>query len=194
MRELRVLAFVTLDGVMQSPSAPEEDPSGGFAQGGWAAPYWEDVMPHVERMAMAQPYDILFGRKTYDIFASHWPNAPKSNVADLLNSARKYVATQRGDTLDWQNTQALRGDVAANVQSLKSGEGPRLQVHGSAKLIQTLQAADLIDVFLVWTFPVVVGAGKRLFGPDVKPRHYALHSGETLDNGVSFQALKRTGS
>ncbi|WP_299609719.1 dihydrofolate reductase family protein [uncultured Tateyamaria sp.] len=191
MRELGVLAFVTVDGVMQSPSAPGEDPSGGFTEGGWAAPYWDGVMPHVERTAMASPYDILFGRKTYDIFAGHWPNAPKSDVADLLNSARKYVATARGDALTWENSRALADDVVSAVQRLKSEDGPRLQIHGSAALIQTLLATDLIDVFQIWTFPVVVGAGKRLFEAGVTPRRYALQSVEALEIGVVHQVLRR---
>ncbi len=191
MRELAVLSFVTLDGVMQSPSMPEEDPSGGFTQGGWAAPYWKGVMPHVERVAMSEPYDILFGRKTYDIFAGHWPNAPRSDLGDRLNAARKHVATSQTPPLSWENSQVLSGELAKEVQELKDQDGPLLQVHGSSALIQTLQAHDLIDEFRIWTFPVVVGAGKRLFEGTAAPRTYALTRAETLENGVTHQCLRR---
>lgn len=146
-RELAVLSFVTLDGVMQSPSMLEEDPSGGFTQDGWAAPYWEGVMSHVERIAMSEPYDILFGHKTYDIFAGHWPNARRSDLGDQLNAARKYAATSQTAPLSWENSHALDGDVAKAVQELKDQDGPLLQVHGSSALIQTLQAHDLTTNF-----------------------------------------------
>ncbi len=192
MRELAVITFVTLDGVMQSPSMPEEDPSGGFTQGGWAAPYWEGVMPHVERVAMSEPYDILFGRKTYDIFAGHWPNAPRSDLGDRLNAARKYVATSQTPPLSWENSHSLSGDVAEAVQELKDQDGPLLQVHGSSALIQTLQAHDLIDEFRIWTFPVVVGTGKRLFEGTALPRAYAMIRTESLGEGVTHQCLRRT--
>ncbi len=191
MRELAVLSFVTLDGVMQSPSMPEEDRSGGFTQGGWAAPYWEAVMAHVERVAMSKPYHILFGRKTYDIFARHWPNAPRSDLGDRLNAARKYVATSRPAQLSWENAHALKGDTVEAVKELKARDGPLLQVHGSAALIQTLQAQNLIDEFRIWTFPVVVGAGKRLFEGTASPQSYALAGAEALDNGVTHQRLRR---
>lgn len=191
MRELAVLSFVTLDGVMQSPSMPEEDPSGGFTQGGWAAPYWDGVMPHVERVAMSKPYDILFGRKTYDIFSGHWPNAPRSELGDRLNAAQKYVATSQSAPLSWEVTHALKGDTVEAVKKLKTEDGPLLQVHGSAALIQTLQAHDLIDEFRIWTFPVVIGAGKRLFEGTASPRSYALAGAEALDNGVTHQRLRR---
>ncbi|WP_425659873.1 dihydrofolate reductase family protein [Roseobacter sp. EG26] len=191
MRELAVLSFVTLDGVMQSPSMPEEDSSGGFGEGGWATPYWDIVMPHVARIAMSQPYDILFGRRTYDIFADHWPNAPKSIQSDRLNAARKYVVTSQPGPLKWENSYALTGDIAEAVEELKAQNGPLLQVHGSARLIQALQANDLIDEFRVWTFPVVVGAGKRLFESSVTPRHYVLKRSEALENGVTHHILGR---
>ncbi|WP_411891836.1 dihydrofolate reductase family protein [Yoonia sp. SDW83-1] len=191
MRELAVLSFVTLDGVMQSPSMPEEDPSGGFMQGGWAAPYWEGVMPHVEHVAMSEPYDILFGRKTYDIFAGHWPNAPRSDLGDRLNAARKHVATSQTQSLGWENSHVLNDDVAKAVQELKNEGGPLLQVHGSSALIQTLQAHDLIDEFRIWTFPVVVGEGKRLFEGTASPCTYALARAEALENGVTHNCFRR---
>ncbi len=191
MRKLAVLSFVTLDGVMQSPSAPEEDPSGGFKQGGWAVPYWEGVMGHVQANAMATQYDILFGRRTYDIFAGHWPNAPKSDVSDLLNAAKKHVVTSRPEALDWENSHRVPGDNMAAVRDLKQMEGPLLQVHGSAALIQSLMADSLIDEFRLWIFPVVVGAGKRLFGSGTRPGPLTRKRLEPLDNGVTHQVLAR---
>lgn len=167
MRDLAVLSFVTLDGVMQSPSSPEEDPSGGFKNGGWAAPYWEAVMPHVAKIALSAPYDIMFGRKTYDIFASHWPSAPRDLVSDRLNSARKYVVTSNHQGLDWENSRQVTGQFSESLRDIKSQEGPTIQVHGSSNLIQSLSAEALIDEYRIWTFPVVVGKGKRLFEPNV---------------------------
>ncbi len=191
MRKLAVLSFVTLDGVMQSPSAPEEDPSGGFTQGGWAAPYWDGVMGHVEQTAMMRPYDILFGRVTYDLFASHWPDAPKSETRDLLNAARKHVATSRPGPLGWENAHVLEGEATGAVRALKANDGPLLQVHGSATLIQSLLSAGLIDEFRLWIFPVVVGEGKRLFGTGTQPRHLRRHRIELLENGVTHCTLHR---
>ncbi|RBW61125.1 dihydrofolate reductase family protein [Ruegeria sp. A3M17] len=187
MRQLAVLTFVTLDGVMQSPSMPEEDPSGGFAHGGWAAPYWEGVMDQVERHAMSEPYDMVFGRKTYDIFAGHWPNAPKSALSDRINKARKYVVTSQPDSLNWQNSQPISGDVAGAVSTLKAQDGPLLQVHGSSRLIQTLLTHNVIDEFRLWVFPVVVGDGKRLFEKDSPLRQLNLTRFEHCGNGVTMQ-------
>ncbi|MEL6464803.1 MAG: dihydrofolate reductase family protein [Pseudomonadota bacterium] len=192
MRQLAILTFVSVDGIMQSPSAPEEDPSDGFALGGWAAPYWDETMPHVMQNAMAQPYDILFGRKTYNLFAGHWPNAPKSDVGDMLNTARKHVVTSSADALHWQNAQVVSGDVVQEVSALKSTDGPLLQVHGSQQLIQTLHAADLIDTYRLWVFPVILGSGKRLFEPTKTSRSLRLHHCEALENGVVHQVY-RTG-
>ncbi|WP_299954137.1 dihydrofolate reductase family protein [uncultured Roseobacter sp.] len=190
MRDLAILTFVTLDGVMQSPSMAEEDPDNGFAQGGWAAPFWEETMPRVAATAMAAPYDILFGRKTYEIFAGHWPNAPKSDQSDQLNQAQKHVVTSRPDSLTWQNSHPITGNVVEAIRELKRQDGPLLQVHGSAHLIQTLLANDLIDEFRLWTFPVVVGTGKRLFGTGTKPVVLAHVRSETLGNGVVGQTLR----
>ncbi|WP_104403009.1 dihydrofolate reductase family protein [Vibrio penaeicida] len=186
MRNLAVLAFVTLDGVMQSPSMPEEDPSGGFKHGGWAKPYWEGVMNQVERYAMSKPYDMVFGRNTYDIFARHWPNAPKSTLSDRMNAARKYVVTSDPKELSWANSHAVTGDIAAEIQALKGQSGPLLQVHGSASLIQTLLKHDLIDELRLWVFPVVVGGGKRLFEHCNASHQFELTKFDSCDNGVTM--------
>lgn len=191
MRELAILVFVTLDGVMQAPSSPEEDPSGSFKQGGWAAPYWEGVMPHVEQTAMSEHYDILFGRKTYDLFAGHWPNAEKSKASERLNNATKYVATSKPIATEWQNSHAITGDLQDEIKGLKSNDGPLLQVHGSAHLIQSLIEHDLIDEFRIWTFPVLVGAGKRLFQGAHPPLELRLRAAESLANGVVSQVYRK---
>ncbi|MEM1130195.1 MAG: dihydrofolate reductase family protein [Pseudomonadota bacterium] len=184
MRDLAALSFITLDGVMQAPTSPDEDPSGGFRNGGWAAPYWDGVMPHVEATAMAAPYDILLGRKTYDLFAAHWPSAEASTISDRLNAARKHVATATPLSIPWKNSRALSGDLADAVRQLKAGEGPLLQIHGSAHLIGSLLRHDLIDEFRIWMFPVVVGGGKRLFEGKAPPASLRLTASHALPNGV----------
>ncbi len=162
MRELVVLMFQSIDGVVQSPMMPDEDPSGGFRHGGWAAPFWSGVMDQVGREAMSQPYDMVFGRKTYDAFAAHWPNVQDDPAADMMNAARKYVASRGAQKLEWANSKLLSGDIASEISALKEEEGPLLQVHGSADLVQSLLAHDLIDELRLWTFPVILGSGKRL--------------------------------
>ena len=187
MRQLAILTFVTLDGVMQSPTMPEEDPSEGFEHGGWAAPYWDGVIQQVERHAMSEPYDMVFGRKTYDIFAGHWPNAPKSALSDRINGARKYVVTSQPDSLRWENSHPINHDVVGEISSLKAQDGPLLQVHGSARLIRTLFAHNLIDEFRLWIFPVVVGSGKRLFENGSPPCQLKLTRIEHCGNGATMQ-------
>lgn len=191
MRELAILTFVTLDGVMQAPGLPDEDRSGGFANGGWAAPYWEEVMSQVGREAMAQPYDMLLGRKTYDLFAGHWPEVESSPVADMMNAATKHVVTSSPGALKWANSHAISGDVANSIANLKTQAGPLLQVHGSSELIQGLIANDLVDEFRLWTFPTVVGPGKRLFQQDSGKRNLRLVKSEACSNGVIMTIYRR---
>lgn len=186
-RELAILTFQTLDGVMQSPKLPDEDTSGGFTRGGWADPHWEPVMEQVGREAMAEPYDLLLGRKTYQLFAPHFSAA---GDAHPLNRARKYVATSSLRELDWENTVVVRGGIAEAVSRLKSGEGPLLQVHGSWQLIQALLAANLIDEFRIWTFPVFVGAGKRLFGESGAGRELQLVKADKTASGVTMSIYR----
>ena len=183
MRELIVPAFVTIDGVMQAPGGPDEDPTGGFAQGGWAVNHWDETMYGAMSEMLASPFDLLLGRKTYEIFAAHWPHVGEgqrderggtaSDVDDpaaaALNSARKYVASRTLDTVTWNNSVLLQGDAADTVAKLKAEEGPDMIVQGSSDLLQTLLAHDLVDEFRIWTFPVVVGPGKRLFGSGTTP-------------------------
>ena len=193
MRELAILSFMTLDGVMQSPTSAEEDPSGGFSAGGWGAPYWEEVMPQVYTEAMSEPYDLLFGRKTYDVFASHWPNVGGDDpVAARLNGGRKYVATRSSEhPLPWEESTRINGDVPAEIARIKAGDGPLIQVHGSAELIQALLAHDLIDEYRLWTFPVVVGGGKRLFAEGAVPQSLKLVRTGSTENGVVMSVYRR---
>ncbi|MCG8695074.1 MAG: dihydrofolate reductase family protein [Minwuiales bacterium] len=192
MRDLAILTFVTLDGVMQAPGMPDEDRSGGFEKGGWAAPYWEEVMQQVQREAMATPYDMLFGRKTYDLFAGHWPDAGDDPVSRMMNEARKYVVTSTLTELTWNNSEAITGDVAEKVTALKAEDGPLLQIHGSWELIQFLLAGDMVDEFRLWTFPVVVGAGKRLFGEGCPPVALKLQKSEACANGAVMNIYRRS--
>ncbi|WP_375571357.1 dihydrofolate reductase family protein [Ahrensia marina] len=184
MRDLAILTFQTLDGVMQAPMMPDEDRSGGFDKGGWAAPYFEEVMAQVGREAMAAPYDMLFGRKTYDQFAGHWSTVENDPAADRMNAARKYVVSNGSPSLSWTNSHLIHGDVAAEIKALKAQEGPLLQVHGSAELIQTLLSHQLIDEFRLWTFPAVVGAGKRVFETGAPLDSLRLIKSEACANGV----------
>jgi len=183
MRKLAALTFQTLDGVIQSPGTPEEDPSGGFRQGGWASSYWDKVMPQVKQEAMSEPYDILLGRKTYEIFAAYWPHVDENtSVAAILNNSKKYVVTSTLDKLEWKNSVRISGDIKKEISKLKEQEGPLLQIHGSGLLIQELK--DLIDEFRLWTFPIVVGKGKRLFEQDMPPSCFRLEKAEVLPCGV----------
>lgn len=185
MRKLAALTFQTLDGVMQAPSVPEEDVSNHFQHGGWAQEYWQEAMDQVVPEAMSDPYDLLLGAKTYDIFAPHFSNAPSDNpVATMLNQATKYVVTSRDEPLTWINSVKVSGDIVEEVKSVKNVAGPLLQIHGSWQLIQLLQLHDLIDEYRLWTFPVVVGGGKKLFSIGSKPATFSLIRSSSLPNGV----------
>lgn len=185
MRKLAILTLQTLDGVMQAPKLAEEDTSGGFTVGGWANDCWQDVMEQVGREAMAEPYDLLLGRTTYDIFArSHADSDNSSPTAEKLTTARKYVVTSRADELSWQNSEPITGDIPTAIAELKEQDGPLLQVHGSWQLIQLLLECRLIDEFRLWTFPVVVGAGKRLFADGAIPVNLNLTKFEASPSGA----------
>ncbi len=185
MRDLAILTFQSLDGIMQAPSDPNEDTSGGFAKGGWAKTYWDEVMGQVMQEAMSQPYDLLLGRKTYEIFASHFPNADENNpIAQKLNKAIKYVVASNESSMYWTNTVYIKSDVISGIKKLKNQEGPLLQVHGSWELIQELLQHNLIDQLRLWTFPVIVGSGKRLFTKDLALKHWALVKSENCANGT----------
>ena len=189
MRKLAILTFLTLDGVMQAPKLPEEDLSNGFKHGGWGDKYWDEVMAQVGQEAMAEPYDLLLGRKTYELFAAHNSKESDSNV---LNQLTKYVVTNSLSELDWQNSVLITGDAIEEVKKLKSQNGLLLQVHGSWQLIQDLLINDLVDEFRLWIFPVVVGNGKRLFPVDSKPNDLTLVKSKITPNGVVMCIYKRT--
>ncbi|HEX3196903.1 MAG TPA: dihydrofolate reductase family protein, partial [Propionibacteriaceae bacterium] len=163
MRKLIVSTFVTLDGVMQAPGGPGEDDEGGFTHGGWSVNYWDDQMGQVMGKATSRPFAMVLGRRTYDIMAAYWPTAPEETGAKVFNDATKYVASRGRPTLEWSNSVPIEGDAADGLAALKREDGPELQVHGSANLIQTLLEHDLIDALRVFVFPVVLGKGKRLF-------------------------------
>lgn len=193
MRELAILTFVTLDGVMQAPAQPEEDFSGDFKHGGWAMPYWDQVMEQVREEAMAEPYDLLLGRRTYEIFAPHFSDADNDDgEAGPLNRAKKYVATNTLKNLEWNNSVPITGDVAVEVARLKAQNGPLLQVHGSWQLIQALLRNHLIDEFRIWTFPVVLGSGKRLFSQPNDRCAVELVKTKTTSDGVVMAIYRRT--
>ncbi len=197
MRKLAILTFQTLDGVMQAPKQPEEDYSGGFTQGGWANECWDDVMEQVGREAMAEPYDILLGRTTYDLFASHHGDPDRDNATgEKLTKAKKYVVTSGVEVLQWKNSEKISGDIATEISRLKQQDGPLLQVHGSWQLIQTLLKHKLIDEFRLWTFPVVVGAGKRLFADAAVPTNLKLTKFEMSPSGafLTFYQLNESGA
>jgi dihydrofolate reductase len=192
MRKLVVNTFVSLDGVMQAPGGPEEDPTGGFEHGGWSVSFWDDQMMQAMAEFMRKPFDIILGRKTYEIFAAHWPYADGAGAAEL-NRATKYVASRTLDTLEWENSQLLEGEVGEAVARLKEGDGPELQVHGSSDLIQTLLRHGLIDEFRVWTFPVVLGTGKRLFDQGAPPASLKLVDSQVSSTGVVMATYEPAG-
>jgi dihydrofolate reductase len=190
MRKLAVNTFVSLDGVMQAPGGPDEDPTGGFTLGGWGVNYFDDEM--MQHVAESGPYELLLGRGTYEIFAAHWPY-DEGPIADQLNSTRKHVASTTLDQVDWNNSTLITGDVAEYVAALKRQDGPEIQVHGSPGLIQTLLKRDLIDEFRLWTFPVVIGTGKRLFGAGTIPAGLKLVDSKVMKTGVTINTYERAG-
>jgi dihydrofolate reductase len=193
MRRLLVLTFVTMDGVMQAPGGPEEDAEGKFTQGGWSVGYWDQVMDGVMTEQMGHPFDLLLGRKTYEIFAGYWPTS-KEPGADELNQAKKYVASRTLKKLTWENSVLLSGDTAAEIKKIKDQDGPELQVHGSSNLIQTLLKNDLVDEFLLKIFPVTIGAGKRLFGDGTFPASFKLTNSQSSPKGVLIATYVRDGN
>ncbi len=193
MRKLIVSTFLTLDGVMQAPGGPGEDDSGGFAHGGWSVNYWDDLMSQVMGEVMSAPFDLVLGRRTYDIFAAHWPNASEEEGAKPLNDATKHVASRGNPTLSWQNSLLIQGDVAGGVAALKQGDGPELQVHGSANLIQTLLRHNLIDQYHLLIFPVVIGSGKRLFADGTIPNGLKLVDSKVSSTGVMIGRYEPAG-
>jgi len=195
MRKLIVLSFITLDGVMQAPGGPEEDPTGGFRHGGWVAGYFDDVLGNVMERQMSKPFDLLLGRKTYEIFAAHWPHVKTDGdpTAEKINKAKKYVASRTVTSLEWSNSELIKGDVPKEVQRLKEQDGPELQVHGSGDLIQTLLKYDLVDGLWLKIFPITLGRGKRLFAEGTIPVGFKLLGSEMTPAGVMIADYARAG-
>jgi dihydrofolate reductase len=190
MRKLCVTAFISLDGIMQAPGGPEEDPTGGFEWGGWAVNYFDEEM--VASTTESDPYELLLGRGTYEIFAAHWPYA-EGPIADHHNSTRKHVASTTLDSAEWNNTTVITGDVVEYVAALKREDGPEIQVHGSPGLIQTLLRHDLADELRTWIFPVLLGNGKRLFGEGTTAAALTLLDSTATKTGVTINTYTRAG-
>lgn len=189
MRKLIASTFVSLDGIMQAPGGPEEDPTGGFAFGGWTFHYWDEAMNISAAGFDGKDRELVLGRRTYEIFEAYWPYQPENDpIARTLNAAKKHVVSRTLTTLHWNNSALLHGDVVPAVVALKAQPGPDLQIIGSGNLIQTLQAASLIDEYNVWTFPVVLGRGKRLFAETAKPCALRLVRSQVSSTGVVMSA------
>jgi len=187
MRRIVVATFISLDGVMQAPGGPEEDPIGGFAFGGWTAPYFDEALGASLGEIFGRPFDLLLGRKTYDIFAAHWPYTADPGdqpIAAMFNRVTKYVASRTNRKLSWNNSRLLGPDVVAALKNLKDEDGPDMLVQGSSDLLQTLWKAGLVDEFSVLVFPVVLGKGKRLFGDGATPSGLKLVKSQAYPTGV----------
>jgi dihydrofolate reductase len=195
MRKIIVLTFVTLDGVMQAPGGPEEDPSGGFRYGGWTVPYSDEFLGKEMVRQISRPADLLLGRKTYEIFASYWPNMKNDDnpIAASFNPARKYVVSKTLTKPGWENSVVISGDVTEEIRRLKEQKGPDIQVHGSGNLIQTLLRHDLVDELWLKIFPLTLGPGKRLFADGTIPAAFALQEYKTSPKGVIIASYQRAG-
>src|SRR5262245_22215161 len=197
MRKVIVGAMVSMDGAMQAPGGPDEDPSGGFKFGGWVAPLGDTDRVFGEEMGklFGEPFDLLLGRRTYEIFAAYWPYAegdPYDEIAKTFNQIRKYVATRKGIDLTWKGSVALR-DAAKDVARLKQEEGPALVTQGSTELVHALLAAGLVDEIRTFTFPVLLGKGKRLFDASSRPRAFKLAHSAVSPNGLIAAIYVRAG-
>lgn len=206
MRKINATAFVSLDGVMQAPGGPEEDPTGGFDFGGWTANYWgrDEALWQAIDGVFTRPVDLLLGRKTYDIFAAHWPYIPTdpdaegyaedhAKIATRFRRITKYVASRSPLDLDWENSEQLQGDVVDALRTLKQGDGPDLLTQGSSDLLQTLWAADLVDELRLFIFPVTLGKGKRLFGAGTMPGSFEMIESQVSPSGVVIASYRRKG-
>ena len=196
MRKIVVLTFLSLDGVMQAPGGPEEDTSDGFKYGGWSFPYADEISRAAIAEQIKPPFDLLLGRKTYDIFKDYWPKVDGKNnsIAAAFSEAKKYVVSNSSIDLGWEESILITGDdVASKIKDLKNQEGPMLQVHGSSNLIQTLLKNDLVDELWLKIYPITLGSGKRLFGEGTITAGFSLIKSETTSNGVIIASYKRDG-
>ena len=195
MRKLVVGTFLTLDGVMQAPGGPDEDHDGGFRHGGWLVPYFDEKLLEIMTEWTKRAGGFLLGRKTYEIFAGSWPKStdPADEIATVLNTRPKFVASTTLKKLNWSNSTLLEGDVAQEIARLKAQDGGELQVHGSGQLLQTLLKRDLVDTLRIWQFPVVLGTGKRLFGEGTIPRGFRLVDTQLSTTGAVLHVYERAG-
>jgi dihydrofolate reductase len=194
LRKIVVLSFVTLDGVMQAPGGPEEDKGGSFKWGGWSVGYWDDYLGKVMGEQMGRPFDLLLGRKTYDIFSAYWPKQGNDNPAAAgLNKAKKFVVSTTLKKPEWVNTIVLKNNVVSGIKKLKEQDGPEIQVHGSSDLIQTLLKHDLVDEFRLKIYPVTLGKGKRLFAEGTIPAGFQLVESSASPKGVIIATYVRAG-
>ncbi|MEO6525179.1 MAG: dihydrofolate reductase family protein [Gemmatimonadaceae bacterium] len=192
MRKIIAITQLSVDGVMQGPGGPEEDPTNGFTHGGWAMPFVDDALNQAIGETIAGEFDMLFGRRTYEIFAAYWPKQSGS-IAKAFDKATKYVVTRTLDTFDWKNSQRIGGDVVDEVRQLKASDGPALHIWGSSELLQALIAADLVDEYRMWVSPVVLGKGKRLFENGVPPRGLSLIATRGTPRGVLLNTYQPAG-
>lgn len=192
MRKIRTATFISLDGVMQAPGGPDEDPTGGFRFGGWMAPFWDEPLGRFMDEAMGEDYDLLLGRKTYEIFAAFWPFMD-DEIGRKFNSIDKYVAASPDTPLTWAGSHRLEGDLVQAVGALKKTDGRDLLIQGSSQVIHTLLAADLIDQLTVLTFPVILGEGKRLFDDRSRPHVWTLVRTHHSTTGVVVNTYERDG-
>ena len=195
MSKLVVTEMVSLDGVMQAPGGPSEDTAGGFAHGGWVAPHFDEQLGSLAVEGALRPDALLLGRRTYEIFAAHWPRVTGDDpIAAKLNTMPKYVASRTLEVVEWNNSTLIRGDVAEAVAELKEAPGGEILVYGSGNLVQTLLANDLVDEFALWVFPVLLGAGKRLFAEGTRPVGLELADSVTTGSGVAMHTYRRAGA
>jgi dihydrofolate reductase len=191
MRKIIVLSMVSLDGILQAPGGPEEDTSGGFKYGGWTVPYSDDIVGNVIREQMKQPFNLLLGRKTFEIWAAYWPK--HESIWPGINETAKYVVSNTLTKTDWENSLIINGQVVEEIKKLKMQDGPNLHVYGSGNLIQTLLKHDLVDEFWLKTFPVILGSGKRLFSEVINPGALELIDSNISPKGVIVASYKRAG-
>ena len=193
MRKLTVAAFISLDGVIQAPGGPQEDPGGEFRFGGWIVPYSDEASGQSIQNLFSQPFELLLGRRTYDIFAAYWPDKNNHAIGNLFNSVPKHVATHRPESLDWHNSHELHGHIAEAIRALKQQDGPRLLTQGSSDLVRQLLAAGLVDELRLMIFPLVLGRGKRLFGSDALASAFTLADSASTPQGVLITRYLRSG-
>ena len=188
MRKLVVAEHISLDGIIQGPGSPKEDPSGDFRLGGWTVPYDDEAIGQAVQDQFSQPFELLLGRRTYDIWAAYWPHVPADSpahgIADLFNSVPKHVATHRPDTLDWQNSHGLNGDLAGAIRALKRQDGANLLTWGSGDMVRQLLAAGLVDELQLVIYPVILARGKRLFDDNAQAAAFTLAHSTSAASGV----------